>query len=223
MLTKSCPTAKLALFLCAGLLVSCTTYSGSADNPIERSLTWFSYVAGDDIKASCAAGSRDHFRFVYNAVYQKQIRAYDMKGVDAGADLVARVRNEPGNVSGFRIQDPLGPWALAESRASISNEQASDIVDALSRDAERAPASAGQQLASNEFYWIVSGCSAGSFRIWAFDQDRVGVNALEFASELRALDGTDIDFRNAMPVEGFDDGVFYIKINQTGDGTVRGF
>ncbi len=223
MLTKSCPTAKLALFLCAGLLVSCTTYSGSADNPIERSLTWFSYVAGDDIKASCAAGSRDHFRFVYNAVYQKQIRAYDMKGVDAGADLVARVRNEPGNVSGFRIQDPLGPWALAESRASISNEQASAIVDALSRDAERAPASAGQQLASNEFYWIVSGCSAGSFRIWAFDQDRVGVNALEFASELRALDGTDIDFRNAMPVEGFDDSVFYIKINQKGDGTVRGF
>lgn len=222
MLTKSFPGPKLALLVCTFLLGACTTYTGAADNPVERSLTWFSYVAGDDVRASCQADSRDHFRFVYNAVYQKQIRAYDLEGTEAGAAFTARVRNEPGNISNFRIQDPLGPWALEEARENLTNAQASEIIDALSRDAEGAPPSAGQQLASNAFYWIVSGCSAGTFRLWVFDQDRVDINALEFAAALRALDETGIAFREAKPVEGFDDGAFYIKINRTGDGTVRG-
>lgn len=222
MFTKICLRLKLALIIPNVLLASCTTYDGAADNPVERSLTWFSYVAGDDIRASCTAESRDHFRFVYNAVYQKQIRAYDLKGVETGAAFTVRVRNEPGNIANFRIQDPLGPWALEEARADLTNDQASEIIDALSRDAEGAPPAAGQQLASNEYYWIVSGCSVGTFRLWAFDHDRVDVNALEFASALRGLDATGIAFREAKPVEGFDDGAFYIKINRTGDGTVRG-
>ena len=95
MLSASRISVLLVLFVVTG----CTTYTGSADNPLARSFTWFSYVAGDDIKAECTSESRDHFRFVYNANYEQQIRAYDLKGVEGGADFAARARNESGNVA----------------------------------------------------------------------------------------------------------------------------
>ncbi|MBO6783078.1 MAG: hypothetical protein JJ899_07385 [Alphaproteobacteria bacterium] len=206
----------------AAILAACTTYTGSTDNPIERSLTWFSYVAGDDIRASCTAGSRDHFRFVYNANYEQQVRAYDLQGVEGGADYLARARNRPGNVARFQFSNPLGPWELDRSTARLTNAQAATIIDAFGRDAAAAPDPAGQQVKSNEYYWIVSSCNAGTFRIWVFDQDRVDLSGLAFVPELRAFDETGVAFREARRVEGFDDGAFYIKINSTADGTVRG-
>jgi len=206
----------------AGVLAvgGCTTYTGSADNPVERSFTGFSYVAGDDIKAACAPGSRDHFRFVYNANYEQQMRAYDLKGVEGGADLVARARNESGNVARLSFSNPLGPWELDRAQTRLTNAQAANIIAALDRDAGSAPSAAGQQLASNTYYWVVAGCSAGNFRIWAFDQDKVDLSALAFSAALRGYDQTDVGFRAAKRVEGFADNVFYIKINATADGLV---
>lgn len=222
MLTKSLSKPRILALFAVFLLTACTSYTGTTDNPAERSLTWFSYVAGDDLRAACTPESPDHFRFVYNAVYQKQIRTYELQGVAGGANFTVRARNESGNLSRFRIQNPLGPWALEESRVALSDAQAADIVVALVQDAGKAPPSAGQQLKSNEFYWIVTACTAGQYRIWAFDQDKVDLNTLGFALALRAHDETGVSFRDAKPVEGFDDGAFYIKINSAGDGTVRG-
>lgn len=207
----------------AGLLVvfivsGCTTYTGSADNPVARSFTWFSYVAGDDIKVACTPGSRDRFRFVYNANYEQQIRTYDLKGVEGGADFVARARNESGNVARLSFSNPLGPWELERAEIGLSNTQAAELIAALSSDAGAAPPAAGQQLASNSYYWIVAGCNAGSFRVWAFDQGRVNLSELAFAEILRRHDQTGIAFRPARPVEGFADNVFYIRINSDADG-----
>jgi hypothetical protein len=47
-------------------------------NPVQRSLTWFSYVSGDDIRKACLGGGRDNFRLVYKASYEKQIRTKGM-------------------------------------------------------------------------------------------------------------------------------------------------
>ena len=211
------------LAICLVLLIAgCTAYTGSGGNSVTRSLTWFSFVAGDDIKAACVPGSRDHFRFVYNAVYKKQIRAYELVGVEDGAKFSARARNEGGQIARFSISNPLGPWELEKSNKQLTNGQAAEIVDAFGRDAAAAPDSAGQQLKSNEFYWIVAACNAGSFRVWAFDQDKVDLSGLGFASALRTHDQTDVNFRDVEPVEGFDDNAFYIKINAAADGTVRG-
>ncbi len=214
MLSASRISVLLVLFVVTG----CTTYTGSADNPLARSFTWFSYVAGDDIKAACTSESRDHFRFVYNANYEQQIRAYDLKGVEGGADFVARARNESGNVARLSFSNPLGPWELDRSQTRLSNTQAAELITALDRDAAAAPPAAGQQLASNTYYWIVAGCSAGSFRVWAFDQGKVNLPELAFAKILRAHDQTGVAFRPAKPVEGFADNAFYIRINSDADG-----
>jgi hypothetical protein len=222
MLTKIFPKVRLTAVFVALVLASCATFTGTTDNPVERSFTWFSYVAGDDIKAACTATSRDHFRFVYNAVYAKQIRAYELKGIEGGADFEARARNESGNVARFSFSNPLGPWELRRSEMRLTNVQASEIISALNHDATLAPSPAGQQLASNEFYWIIAACSAGSFQMSAFAQNKVDLSGLTFVPELLAYDETDVSFRKPKPVEGFADGAFYIKINSAADGIVRG-
>ena len=198
-------------------LGACTTYQGEAANPIERSLTWFSFVAGDDIRADCRAGGADHYRFVYNVIYEVQIRAYELVPTPAGAELTVRARGRSGLVNRFTFNNPFGPWDLVQSRAHLDNQTAAAIVGTYATAVETSPSSAGQLLDSNEYYWIVAGCSAGTFSLNAFVDPKVDVNALEFPKLLLAHDQSGVRFREAKFVEGFDNGVFTLKINQSRD------
>lgn len=204
-------------------LAACTTFDGSADNPVERSLTWFSFVAGDDIRAACTTDSPDQYRFVYNAVYERQIRAYELRLGAAGAEQISRARNKAGNVANFQFRNPLGPWELRRSDAQLTPLEAAAIVDGLTKDVADAPASAGQRLRSNKFYWAVAACEAGVFRLHAFEQDRVEIEALAFRGPLLAHDTTEVKFFEAEQIEGFSDNAFEIRINRTGDGIVGRF
>src|SRR5947207_5833773 len=48
------------------------------DEPIVRTFNWFSYVGGDDIRSACVPGGRDRVRLVYNALWEEQVRVYDV-------------------------------------------------------------------------------------------------------------------------------------------------
>lgn len=198
-------------------LGACTTYRGLPANPVERSLTWFSYLAGDDVRAACKAGGPDHYRFVYNGIYEVQIRGYELTPASDGAELTVRARGPSGLLNRFTFDNPFGPWELIHSRAVLSNTQAAAIVDAYSEAVAASPPSAGQLLESNEYYWIAASCSAGKFSLHGFVDPRVDVNALEFPKLLLAHDGSGVPFREAEFVEGFDDAVFTIQINRTND------
>lgn len=198
-------------------LGACTTYRDLPANPVERSLTWFSYLAGDDIRADCKAGGPDHYRFVYNGLYQVQIRGYELTPTADGAALTVRARGRSGRVDRFTFDNPFGPWELTQSRATLSNAQAAAIVAAYAEAVAASPPSAGQQLDSNEYYWIVAGCSAGTFALNVFLDPKVDVNALEFPKRLLAHDGSGVPFRAAEFVQGFDNNVFTIRVNRTGD------
>jgi hypothetical protein len=50
----------------------------NVDQPIVRSLNWFSYVASDDIRAACRPGARNRLRLVYNALWEEQVRTYEL-------------------------------------------------------------------------------------------------------------------------------------------------
>ncbi|MEP4377488.1 MAG: hypothetical protein ABJ215_11545 [Alphaproteobacteria bacterium] len=204
-------------------LAACTTFKGSVDNPVERSLTWFSYVAGDDIRTACAANSPDQYRFVYNGVYERQIRAYDLRLGADGAALTSRARNAAGNVLNFQLRSPLSPWELRRSDVQLTPADTSAIVEGLSRDVAAAPESAGQRLRSNKFYWTVAACQSGTFRLHAFEQDRVEIESLAFRKPLLAHDKTEVKILEAEQIEGFADNAFEIRINRTGDGIVGQF
>lgn len=200
-----------------GACTSFTTYRGLPANPVERSLTWFSYLAGDDIKAACRPGGPDHYRFVYNGIYEVQIRVYELTPTSDRAELTVRARGPSGLVNRFTFDNPFGPWELIHSRAALSDTQAAAIVDAYADAVAASPPSAGQQLDSNAYYWIVAGCSAGAFALNVFLDPKVDVNALEFPKRLLAHDGSGVPFRAAGFVEGFDDAVFTIRVNRAGD------
>ena len=206
-----------SLLISALGVAACTTYQGSVSNPVERSLTWFRFMAGDDIRAACRTGAPDHYRFVYNGIYKVQIRAYELTPTSAGAELTVRARGRSGLLNRFSIDNPFGPWELVQSRAEIDNPTAATIVDAYASAVETSPSSAGQLLDSNEYYWIVASCSAGEFALNAFLDPKVDVNALEFSKLLLAHDESGVPFREAEFVEGFTDNVFTIQINRTGD------
>lgn len=116
---------------------------------------------------------------------------------------MAWARNESGNVARLSFSNPLGPWELECAEIGLSITQAAELIAAINSDAGAAPPAAGQQLASNNYSWIVAGCNAGSFRVWAFDQGRVNLSELASAEILRRHDQTGTAFRPARPVEEF--------------------
>ncbi len=129
----------------------------------------------------------------------------------------ARVVEGTGLLNRFTFDNPFGPWQLLQSRAQLDNPTAAAIVEAYATAVAASSPSAGQQLESNEYYWIVAGCSAGKFALNSFLDPKVDVNALEFSKLLLAHDESGVPFREAEFVEGFDDNVFTIQINRAGD------
>src|SRR5947209_6032738 len=76
----------------------------NVDLPIVRSLNWFGFVAGDDIRAACTPGSRDRIRLVYNALWEEQVRTYEINlQADGTAGLNIGVLVDQGNVSSVTI------------------------------------------------------------------------------------------------------------------------
>lgn len=210
-------SSKFACIIAVLGLGACTTYQTSPSNPVERSLTWFSFLAGDDIRGACQPGAPDHYRFVYNGIYQLQIRSYELTPTPEGALLEVRARGRSGLLNRFSIDKPLGPWAQTQGRVQLGNTVAANIVDAYADAIAASPSSAGQLFDSNEYYWIVAACSAGNYTLKGFVDPKVDLNALAFPKQLLAHDTTGVPFRKAEPVEGFTDDVFSIRINKAGN------
>ena len=60
------------------LLVACSYNNTENQSPLARKLSWFSYLASDDIRENCGKTVVNQFRFVYNAMYLEQVRTYDL-------------------------------------------------------------------------------------------------------------------------------------------------
>ncbi len=211
--------------LCAGLgmvLAACAA-SGPVDNAVGRSLSWFSYAAGADIKATCGPNSPDRYRWVYNGIYDRQIRTYDLgTRPDGSAELVARARGVSGNLRQLSPAQPLGPWDLSRDTSSVAAADINQLLAALSQDRDGAPPAAGQRLASSEFYWLVTACESGRFAMAAFRDAKTPHAQLAFPALLLVQDRTGVPFRPARRIEGQQggDGEFQLHINRTGDGLV---
>jgi hypothetical protein len=203
-------------FMCLAL-TSCA-YTGDTGNPIERSLSWYSYIGGEDIRAACRAGGPDRYRFVYNGNYELQIRAYDLTPILDGAELTARARGRSGQINLFSFDEPFGPWSLQRAAVALSNTEASQIATALGTAAAAAPPAAGQSLQSYEFYWIVTGCSGGQFGLWIFRWPKMDIDNLAFVPLLLEHDSTGVPFQKTRQIEGMKANAFGIKINDAGDG-----
>ncbi|MGB0684259.1 MAG: hypothetical protein ACPGOV_16260 [Magnetovibrionaceae bacterium] len=159
------------------------TFAGAPGTPVGWKASWFSYLNGDDIRRSCSEQGPERYRLVYNAVYQEQVRAYDViSKSDGSATMRARIWGEADltNITlSFRNFDPFEPWRHVESRTDLRAEDLDRLKRALASDSPR-ETDAGRRLTSDNFFWFVIACEAGTVRFDAFVWPDSGFDQLAF-------------------------------------------
>lgn len=167
--------SKVVVGLFCALLAACA-YRGDVDNPATTKATWVSYLNGDDIRSACGEGGALHYRLIYNADYDKQLRSYDLIGDGAdGAVLTARVQGPSGLLVNNKLdlRDPLKGYRWQKSQAVLDGAALERLNQALQSSGAFEPAPAGLQLFSKETYWVSSLCRDGVFyfHAWRFPSD----------------------------------------------------
>jgi hypothetical protein len=191
------PTKRLALALAAAaaLGIAGCAYRGGLDQPIERKLSWFSYLGADDIRASCVPGAPDRYRLVYNGDYEKQVRTYDLVADGAGGALLTARASRPVDLSSFTVSDLSdlgGPWRWAKSTMYLPPDAFADLRRRLDESGFAAGAPEGLTLYSAGFWWLAAGCEAARFHFAAWAYPDAGFRQLEFPERLLAFDGTGV-------------------------------
>lgn len=176
------------------LVLAGCTYRGTIDQPILHKVTWFSFLNGDDIRAACARGGPPWYRLVYNGDYDRQLRAYEVVGDGAGgAYYTARVITGGGiDVTRLSLRDPQAPGRWTVDRVRLAPEEMAGLEAALARSGAFGPAPAGLRLASEQFYWVFSGCRDGTFHFNAWRYPSARFAGLAFPEVLLRHDRTGI-------------------------------
>lgn len=183
-------------------LTACS--GGDISNPIARKLNWFPYVAGDSLRKSCAPGALDQYRLVYNANWDQQVRAYDLRESalkDGTAILFTQIfgGSYGFNVSNFTLSDVTSPSGGQSGQVRITADQYRALVHAIDDSDFGEAAPKGLRLDSWDFYWVVSACVNGQFHFNAWKFPSPGFDAIKFATWLFALDGTGVPVNSPRP------------------------
>jgi hypothetical protein len=204
--------------MAAALLAGCAA-QGPVDGPVARNLSWFSYLAGDDIRSACAPGAPERYRFVYNAVWGEQVRTYDMVQRPGGAAVTARVFGAA-NLLSLNPLDPQGPWRGQRSETLLDPAQFARVARLLPGEEAVRP---GAWLRSDDYYWTATACKGGRFLFQAWDSDTPDFDGLPFLKVLLPLDRTGVAPR---PWEGLTLAPFDASAaseRRTPDGTLQLF
>ncbi len=169
-----------------------TRFEPKVDNPLTRSFYWFRYVGGTDIRERCASGGLNHIRLVYNAIWNTQVRTYDiaLQGT-SGAHMVVRVLANLGDVSHVEIGDLgglLAPWRGKRAEAQLSAADVSRLISALEASGGFGPPPAGLELYSNDYWWTVASCRQGRWGFAAYHYPTDKFARVRFAEFLFAAD-----------------------------------
>ncbi len=173
-----------------------TQLEPKVDNPLTRSIYWFRYVGGTDIKASCAAGGPNHIRLVYNAIWNQQVRAYDLAPQGAGgATLTSRVLTDLGDLSSVEVRDWggfLDPWRGKRAESQLSAAEFGRLTTLLEQSGGFGPPPAGLELPSNDYWWTVASCRNGRWGFAAYHYPTDKFARVRFAEALFAVDKTGV-------------------------------
>lgn len=188
--------AVLAVALALGLLTPIEARAQRADRyvdpPIVRSFNWFGYVGGSDIREACGKDGRSRLRLVYNAIYDEQVRTYELfLQPDGTAGLEIGVLADQGDVSSLRIGDAgdvLGPWRMRRGQRILTVVETSELLGLLQASNAFGPPRDGLRLPDVDFWWTVASCRAGVWGFQAYHHPTDGFANVGFASKLFALD-----------------------------------
>lgn len=178
------------------LATAACAYQGTPSSPMERNLTWYSYLNGDDMRPACVPGTPDHYRLVYNGIYIEQVRSYD---------AVAGTPQSPGRITSRVFgsadvrslflsgpRDVFEPWNGQTAVTPLSDDQMDRLKETLAADLSGHPLTGRLELPSDDFYWIVAACMDGEFKFNAFRWPTPRFAALNFPDLLWSWDKTGV-------------------------------
>jgi hypothetical protein len=184
------------------VLAGCTARDGALDDPLRRNFQWFSFVGGDDIRARCGPAAPARYRFVYNAVWEEQVRVYDVVRLPRGqgAELsVTVIRGAPRLLQSYLLDSAAVGTRRAQAR--LGESEVAALADALAAAGfDRAPAD-GTRLQSYDFYWLVNACVDGRWQLNAWRRQDPGFDRLGFDRLLLAQDRTGVPVNPVRPVD----------------------
>ncbi|MBL4908180.1 MAG: hypothetical protein JKX94_12065 [Sneathiella sp.] len=173
------------------LFASCAA-DGGTGNPLIRPLQYFSYMNGDDIRKSCENGSTSHYRLIYNALYEEQVRTYDIR-----QDFNRKIGEQETRVFsrgiGSQVDVSVGGLDFKSNFRSVEPLSYDDLVAidrALVSSKFERPTINGQILHSDEFYWVGMVCRNGNFKYYAWSQKETDIKNLPFLKVLSKGDTT---------------------------------
>lgn len=192
----------VALALVASVALASCSYSGPSNNPVDRRLTYFSFLAADDIRTACAENGAERYRFIYNAEYSRQVRFYEVT-VDLGTGEGRQVTRVLGGRHIGAFQFGFENWLLEQGshRALLAAGDLDALRGVLKavRFAEVPPGDI--ELWSDDYYWLVSACVGGRFHQNGYTRSSEGFATLGFAKVLAAHDGSGIGYAEPPPGE----------------------
>lgn len=182
--------AGVAAILCGSLVASCAYQPGDEGNPFTRKFTWFSFIAGDDVRAACRPGAPDRFRLIYNGNWTEQVRIYEVR--DGSAPVLEQRIIGAGSVTGLSFSDPLAPWRGVTASAPIPPDEYAGFLRSLVQSRAYASPEDTLTLRSDGFYWTVASCHDGVFHLaaWLYPSD--AFSHATFPAWLVAFDRTGV-------------------------------
>jgi len=188
-----CALAGLAL-----AIVSCSYRGAELDNPIVRSISWFSYAGGDDLREACGPGASDRIRLIYNAMWDgyqiaapSQVRTYDIVALPGGqgAQMTTRIFGEANTLT-LSLSDPFADLRGVKTETTLSPAEYAELKRALIESRFLEPPPFGLRLPSNRYWWLALGCVDGRFHQngWPYPSERF--SRIRFADLVLRLDKT---------------------------------
>jgi len=217
------PVRKALLALFGLFVAACGLPSERAtETAVTRTFHWFRYVGGDDIRANCGRDGRTRIRAVYNALWEEQVRAYDISlAPDGTAAMTVRVISGQGVVANFEISDVTditGPWNAKVGQRVLTRDDTGELLGLMQQADAFGPPRAGQRLPDNDFWWTVASCRNGAWGFQAYHFPTDGFRNLRFAEKLFALDPVQVPVNRARRLEPSEMRYDAIKGPQRGRG-----
>lgn len=172
--------------LVLAVLAGCQS-AGPARDPLTRVFTWFDYLGGGDLRRACGPGASPRWRFVYNARWSDQVRAYDV-ALGPNPAVVAHVFTGSVDLA-FGPGGIFPAWVGRGARDELSAGEAAALRRALGADVPE-PAPVGSFLRSDDYYWTASRCVDGRFAFAAWTYEQADLARLPFLAALLPYDGT---------------------------------
>jgi hypothetical protein len=196
------PRIPILIGILASLLTgSCAYRQGMIEAPFVRNYQYFSYVAGDDIRRDCRPGTAAQYRFVYNAIWGEQVRAYDLRrsATGEGAILWSEVFEGGGVLSALNTANLLSSKRDGSGRIRLSEAEYVALIRAVEASGFGAPAPQGLALPSWAFSWVAAACANGRFHLnaWRYPSERFA--QIQFAQTLFRYDPSSIEVNPPRP------------------------